>query len=171
MGGLGREEKWRPDRNGTPEGWLRRGRVSHPWRDPQGLRSGGRTPSVSPAQSAWEVCPALWPGPLPSEAPSRPRWSWGRRREARGENRRGRWEGPSKTWRRRRGGHLPCPLELRKPAELPGGIPCPLRPEAQALLAPSVLLSLSPTSHTPRAFSSPVSPEHRPPHRPNPTPA
>ena len=84
MGALSGEEKWRLDRTGTPEGWLRRGRGSHAWRDPQGLRSGWSAPSISPAQLAGEVCQALGPGPTPSEAPSGPHWSWGHRKEAEG---------------------------------------------------------------------------------------
>ena len=75
MGGLRGEEKWRPDRTGTPEGWLREGRGSHAWRDPQELGSGGSMGRVSPAQLAGEVCPALGLGPMPSEVLSGLGWS------------------------------------------------------------------------------------------------
>ena len=45
-------------------------------------------PSIFPAQSAREVCPALGLGPTPSVVPSGPGWSWGHRREARREQER-----------------------------------------------------------------------------------
>ena len=52
--GVRGEEKWRPDRTGTPEGWVGEGRGSHTWRDPQGLGgSVGSTPSVSLPNQAW----------------------------------------------------------------------------------------------------------------------
>ena len=76
-----------PDRIRAPEGWLRGG-FFHVWRDPWGLKSGGSTPSISPAQSAGGVCPTLRPGPTPSEVPSRPCASWGHRREDEGEQER-----------------------------------------------------------------------------------
>ena len=63
----------------------------------------------------------------------------------------------------RRGGHLPCPLEPRKPAGLPGEVPCPLRPGVGG--TPGPLLFLEPKPHPPtasRAFSSPVGAEHWP---------
>ena len=77
MEGLRDEEKWRLDRTGAPEGWLRVGRGSHAWRDPRGFGSGESAPSVSPPQSAREVCPALRPGPTPTEASPQPHWSRG----------------------------------------------------------------------------------------------
>ena len=127
------EEKWRPDRTGAPEGWLRRGRGSHAWRDPQGLRWGGwSAPSVSPDQSAREVCLALRPGPTPSEAPSRPHWSCGCREEAGGEQERQAGEVLG-DWRRAAEGV--CPTHT-SPAGLPGGVPHPLRPEAGGMPGP-----------------------------------
>ena len=56
----------------------------------------------------------------PSKAHSRPRGSWGHRREG-GEIKRGRQEEQEKSR-----GLLPCPLEPRKPAGLPGGVPRPV---------------------------------------------
>ena len=45
----------------------------------------------------------------------------------------------------RRGGHLPCPLEPRKPAGLPGEVTCSLRPGLGGL--PGPLLFLEPKTH------------------------
>ena len=81
-----------------PEGWLRRKGFPHlerrlgPW-----IRRS--TPSISPAQLAGEVCPAMGLG-TPSEAPSGPRWSWGNRREAEGEQER-QAGGALQDWRSR----------------------------------------------------------------------
>ena len=91
-----REEKWRPDRTSTPEGWLRRGRVSHAWRDPQGLRSQGSGSNVSLTQSAREGCPNLCRILNPQRSP--PGWVGPGGIGGRlGENRRGRREEPSRT--------------------------------------------------------------------------
>ena len=74
--------------------------------------------SVSPAQSAGEICPALQLGPTPSEVPSGLGWSWWHRMEA-GEIRKGRPEGPYRTeGAGEEQGRFPCPLEPRKPAGL-----------------------------------------------------
>ena len=48
----------------------------------------------------------------------------------------------------RRGGHLPCLLEPRKPAGLPGEVPCPLRPGVGG--TPGYLLFLEPKPHPPQ---------------------
>ena len=95
--------------------------------------------------------------PPTSKAPSRPRRSWGHRREA-GEIRRGRWEGPSGTEEQeRRGGCLPRPLEPRKPAGLPGEVPRPLRPGVGG--TPGNLLFLEPF---PALWVLSIGPTHRP---------
>ena len=94
MGGLRGKKKWRSGRNGTPEGWLRRGRGSHTCRYPQGLGSGESMPSTSPAQSAREVCLAIGLGPITQKLPLGhvgPGGIGGRI----GENRRSRQEGSS----------------------------------------------------------------------------
>ena len=150
-------------------------------------RSGGQK---GPDQCPWRVAVAM-----PSEAPSRLRWSWGHRREARGEHksqaggslqdqkreRRRTFDPPTQAWencehlghiphppkppegcmspggirgrlgrtgeargrgppgpeeQERSGGHLPCPLEPRKPAGLPGEVPRPLRLEAGRTTGP-----------------------------------
>ena len=49
---------------------------------PLGAQIRGSGPSVTPAQSAGEVSPALGPGPMPSEVPSGLGWSWRCKREA-----------------------------------------------------------------------------------------
>ena len=105
MGGLRGEEKWRPDRTSTPEGWLGGGSGSHAWRDPRGLGLGERAQRF-PCPVSLEACPALRLGPMPSEALLQPHWSWGHRREA-GEIRRDRWEEPS--WTSWRGEEGVCP--------------------------------------------------------------
>ena len=48
----------------------------------------------------------------------------------------------------RRGGHLPCPLEPRKPAGHPGEVPGPLRPRVEG--KPGSLLVLEPKPHLPQ---------------------
>ena len=48
----------------------------------------------------------------------------------------------------RRGGHLPCPLQPRKPAGLPGEVPHPLRPGVGGM--PGPLLLLEPKPHPPQ---------------------
>ena len=69
----------------------------------------------------------------------------------------------------RRRGHLPCPLKPRKPAGLPDEVPCPLRPGVGGTSGPFLFLEPKPHPPTaPRAFSSPVGPEHWP--RPLPKP-
>ena len=157
MGGLRGEEKWRPDRIGTPEaGEIRRGR----WERPSG-RSRTEAKGDCPTHSGLGSLLSSQAGPLPPKASTspRPHWSWGHKREV-GEIRRGRQEGPSRPEKQeRRRGHLPRPLEPRKPAGLPGEVPHSLR--------------LGPKPHSPtapRAYSSPVGPKHRccPPPKPHP---
>ena len=148
VGRVGREGGGKgEDRTGAPEGEG----GSHSWRDPQRLGSVGSAWSVSPAQLAGEVCPALGPGPMPSEAPFRLHWSWGHRREV-GENRRGRREGPSRTaveeW-----GPFALLTWLQKPAALPGDMPHPLRPEARLGLFCSTEPKLA--IHTPKGLFQP----------------
>ena len=145
MGALRGKEKWRPDRTGAPRG-------SHAWRDPQGLGSGGSMPRISPAQSARDVCPALGLGPTPSEASSRPRWSWGIGGRP-GENKRGRWRGPpgqeEQEWRAFSPTRWACwaPRWGPLPSETRGG---------RHAWGPSVPLSLNPTPpHAPQGLFQP----------------
>ena len=132
------------------------GRGSHAWGDPRGLGSEGSGPSISPAQSAGDVCPALGPGPMPSEVLSRPGWSWGCRRKA-WEIRRGRWEGPSGT----RGAgkeqrEFAPPTRTKEACWAPRwGPPPPETRGRRHAWAPSVLLSLSPTPHTSQGLFQP----------------
>ena len=95
MGGLRREEKWRPDRIGDPEaGEIRRGR-----REGHLGRSGREAEGDCPAHSGLGSLLSSQAGPLPSKPPPslpQPHWSWRHRKEAR-EIRRGRQEGPSQT--------------------------------------------------------------------------
>ena len=97
----------------------------------------GSTPSASPAQSSREVCLTLGPGPMPSEAHSRLRGSWGQRRETgRRSGEAGRRRPPGPEERERSTGRWPHPLEPGKPTELPGGVPSALRPEAGSTPGP-----------------------------------
>ena len=83
-----------------------------------------------PCPISWGSLPDSWPrpGPTLSEAPSRPCWSWGHRREA--------WEkqerhvGGALQDGRRRGAEGFCPAHSipGKPAEHPGQVPCPPKP-------------------------------------------
>ena len=104
MGGLRGEEKWRPDRTSTPEGWLGGGSGSHAWRDPRGLGLGERAQRF-PCPVSLEACPALRLGPMPSEALLQPHWSWWHRREGRGRTGEAGGRGPPglEEWERSRG--------------------------------------------------------------------
>ena len=87
-----------------------------------------------------------------------------------GENRRSRWEGPSRT-RGAREECWPFPLGPGKPAGLPGGVSRPLRPEAGRMPGPFCSVEPKPHHpHPPRHFSSPVGPKHRPCPPPKPHP-
>ena len=82
------EEKWRPDKTGVPEaGEIRRGR----W---EGLSGKSRRGAEGDHLAHSGRGPAELPSWFPQlQSPTRPRGSWGHRREA-GEIRSGRWEGP-----------------------------------------------------------------------------
>ena len=81
--------------------------------------------------------------PLPSKFPSSPwvHWSWGHRKKDKGRTGEAGGRGPlgqeKQEEQERRGGHLPCPLEPRKAAGLPGPQPSEARSGGHAL-APSV---------------------------------
>ena len=161
----GEVEAWQDQCHwGVGLGW---GRGSHAWRDPQGLRSGG-------------ACLAF---PLPNQ-PGKPSWLSGQvlctqrptpghtgpggigRRP--GENRRGRWEGPSRTrgaGEERRAFAPPTRAGEACWAPRPG----PLPSETRGSLGPFCWVEPKPSPQPPtRAFSSSVDNKHRP--RPLPKP-
>ena len=169
IGGLRGEEKWRPDRIGTPEAReIRRGRreglSGKSWRGAEG---------DCPAHSGTGSLLSSQANPLPFKAPLPPAalvlGGIGRRPGRSGEA--GGRDPPRPEEQERRGGRLPHPLKPRKPAGLPGEVPCPLRPGVGG--TPGSLLFLEPKPHpptVPRAFSSPVGPEHTPCPPPKPCP-
>ena len=136
-----------------------------------GLRSGGSAPSISLAQSAREVFPALRLGPTPSEVPSGPHGSWGHRREARGEQERKAGEALQDQRSGRGVEGVSRPTQAQEACWTPrwGTPPCKTKSERHAW-APSIPLSLSPTPYSPQGHFQPVGPKHRPHPPPKPCP-
>ena len=191
MAELRGEEKWRLDRTGVPEGWLRRGRGSHAWRDSQGFGS-GKVAFLLPnrlGNSAWlsgrVLCRkeqrALAPPTqvqgdclAPRLVPCTPKAPPGHMGPGGIGGRPGRSgeagrRVPPRLEEQKREGHLFCPLEPRKLAGLLGGVPHPLRPEAGGPFC-----SVKPKPHLP--YTPPTFPalwvlSIGPAHCPNLTPA
>ena len=140
VGGLRGEEKWRPDRIGTPEAReIRTGRCEGP-----SGRSGRGAEGVYPAHLGTGSLLSFQAG-TPFQSPllaacvlgsieGRP----GRSGEA------GRRDPPGPEQLERRGGCLPCPLKPRKPSGLPGDFPRPLRPGVGGMPGPHLFLESKP---------------------------
>ena len=80
----------------APEGWLRAGRGSHAWRDPWELRSGGAGPALPLPNQQGKSAQLLGRVLCPQRSPL----GWvdpGGVKGRLGDNRKGRWEGPSRT--------------------------------------------------------------------------
>ena len=134
----------KPGRSGDVGG-RSRGRLTRPlgYREPAELP--GRFPALqSPLQAVW--VPGGIGGRLRGEQERQVGGALRDRRSSRGAE-----------------GVCPAHSSSGKPAGLPGEAPRPLRPGVGPRLGPFCSLSLSPTPPTaPKAFSSPVGPEHRP---------
>ena len=147
---------------GPAGGTLQEEQESSQWRLPHPL--GPRTPAELPGQS-----PALQ-SPHPGHV-----GLGGIGRRSRGEQERqvgGALPDPRLEEQERRGGCLGCSIKPRKPAGLPDEVPCPLRPGVGVMPGPLLFLESKPhpTPKAPRAFSSPVGPEHWPHPLPKPHP-
>ena len=162
MGGLREEEKWKLDRTGTPEGWLRGGEGFPHLEGHSGAQSRGLGPafplSNRPGKSAWlsdrVLCPQRSPPGLagPGDVGGRP----GRSGEA---GRRGppEWEEQKSL------------LKPRKAAGLPDGVPRSLRTGLGVFC--SAEPKLHPHTHHPRPFPVLWVLSIGPNHHPNLTPA
>ena len=142
------------------EGEIRRCR----WEGPSGRR-GEKQRAFAPPTRPGE--PAEFPGRSPAlQIPLQAAWILGGIGGRPGRSGEAGGRGPPRPQTRgagkeRRG--LPCLLDPRKPAGLPGEVPCPLRPGVGGM--PRPLLFLEPKTHTPtapRALSRSVGPEHWP---------
>ena len=150
----------------SPLGWVGPRGCRRDARREQKRQTGGALWDQRSRRRVGGICSAHWDlgsllssqaNLLPYKALSRPRGSWGHRREG-GEIRRGRWEGASRTR-----GALPTRAQAACWAPRWGPLPSETRGGRHAW-APSVLLSLNhtlPHTHLP-TFSSPVGTKHRP---------